>query len=239
MKPAYRTDGDAAIVYDADRLDQAPAELFEPAYWEAQKAVTGRAAGRGTTFFVRHGNEEWALRHYRRGGSAAKFVEDWYLWSGLSRTRAWREWHLTAELSQRGLPVPAPVAARVLRHGFGYSADLITRRIAPATSLEPRLQLEPLDAAGWRQLGVMVRRFHDAGLCHADLNVRNILVTPQNEFHLIDFDKARLRPPGAWRKANLARLLRSFRKSKVDCAVFHYQPENWALLLEGYQAGPG
>lgn len=225
------------MLYDAGRLPQPDPRIFDPQYWEARGALAGQASGRGTTWFVQNGDEQWALRHYRRGGLVARFIRDQYLWLGLARTRAWREWHLTAELHRRGLPVPAPVAARVCRQGLAYRADLITRRIPAVESLSQRLQHSALEPAHWRGLGRQLRRFHDAGLDHADLNAHNLLLDGRGGFWLIDFDKSRLRQAGAWTQGNLDRLHRSLVKLQGQCARFEWTAQDWAELRAGYAGG--
>ena len=40
----------------------------------------------------------WVLRRYLRGGMAARFARDRYLWLGEERTRSFRELRLLAEL---------------------------------------------------------------------------------------------------------------------------------------------
>ena len=71
---------------------------------------------------------------------------------------------------------------------------------------------EPLAPAAWHAIGSCVRRFHDAGVCHADLNAHNVLLDADGGVHLVDFDRGSIRAPGAWRTANLARLERSLAK---------------------------
>lgn len=234
MNIQYYKQGKTDIVYDADRLLHIDARQFDPAYWRSEGALVGQAKGRGTTWFVRQGDEQWALRHYLRGGLVARLITDHYLWTGLQRTRAWREWHVTAKLHQSGLPVPAPVAARVVRHGLGYSADLITQRIADVVSLSQHLAGSALMHDDWRRLGALLRRFHDAGLNHADLNAHNILVDSRGEFWLIDFDKARLYGTGHWQQDNLLRLRRSLRKLRGQSPHFMWEEGDWAALQSGY-----
>ena len=53
-------------------------------------------------------------------------------------TRSFAEWYLTYHLHRAGLPVPAPIAARYVRHGLFYRADLITQRIENSESLAQR-----------------------------------------------------------------------------------------------------
>ena len=237
VKIEYRHEDSVRIVYDADSLDQANARLFDPHYWQARAALAGQAAGRGTIWFVRQGDTQFALRHYRRGGLVAKLFVDRYLWTGLERTRAWREWRLLADLHRRGLPVPAPVAARVVRDGLYYRADLITQRIPAAEPLSRRLQSSALSAVDWRRLGAQLRSFHDVGVDHADLNAHNILLDPRNQFWLIDFDRARLRRAGRWTQGNLDRLHRSLTKLRGLSARFDWTQGDWASLQEGYAWG--
>jgi 3-deoxy-D-manno-octulosonic acid kinase len=240
MDIRYVQDAGAHIVYDAERVDHPGSALFEPAHWRARSALAGQAGGRGTTWFLRHGAEEWALRHYRRGGDViGRLVEDSYLWTGLARTRPWREWHLVAELRRRGLPVPAPVAARVQRRGLLYRADIITLRLPQVMTLARRLVVAPFGEAEWRQLGMMLRRFHDAEVNHADLNARNILVGADGRCYLIDFDKARLGGPPGWREANLRRLLRSLHKVAAAIGSLDFSETHWAALRAGYRSAAG
>ena len=237
VKIEYRHGDGGSIVYDANRLDQADPRLFDAHYWRSRDALAGGAEGRGTTWFVQQGESQLALRRYRRGGVAARLLGDRYLWTGLERTRAWREWRLTADLYLRGLPVPAPIAARVERCGPFYRADLITQRIPAVESLSQRLRSCALSAEGWRRLGAQLRAFHAVGLDHADLNAHNILVNARDEFWLIDFDKARLRRPGAWMQRNLDRLHRSLRKLHGASTRFAWTESDWTALQEGYALG--
>lgn len=207
--------------------------MFDASAWARRGQLSGGARGRGEAVFLRDGAHEYVLRHYRRGGLPGRFIRDHYLWTGLQRTRAWREWHLTAELYVRGLPVPRPVAARVEHHGLWYRADLITLRIPAARSLAQALAGNTLDVAQWQAIGHCLRRFHDAGLYHADLNAHNILLSGEEVF-LIDFDRGRLRADGAWRRRNLERLLRSLRKLYNDAIDFAFREEDWQALLAGY-----
>jgi 3-deoxy-D-manno-octulosonic acid kinase len=230
-------EGGHVVLHDPAALPQPRAEMFDPAYWEAAGRVVGRAAGRGAVLFVRAGDEGrvWALRHYRRGGWAGRIVEDRYLWLGLTHTRPWREFHLTRELHDKGLPVPVPVAAHVARSGPTYRGDLITQRIAGAEPLADVLLAGAMPAAHWSQLGRVLRRFHLAGVRHDDINARNVLRDARGVFHVIDFDKACLLPLGDWQAQNLARFQRSLLKHKAAQPGFHFAEPDWQALLSGYQ----
>ena len=69
------------------------------------------------------------------------------------------------------------------------------------------------------RVGQTIRRFHDVGLDHVDLNARNLLVGPQGEVFMIDLDRCRLRAPGRWQAGNLARLERSLEKFASAAAL--------------------
>jgi 3-deoxy-D-manno-octulosonic acid kinase len=237
IRPARHRENGAEILYDAARLMAPTAALFDPQYWEARDALVGQAGGRGTTWFVEQGTEQWALRHYRRGGFIAQFVVDQYVWTGLERTRAWREWKITAELHALGLPVPAPVAARVVRTGLTYRADLLTLRVPAGEALSRRLARAGLERADWRRLGTVLARFHAAGADHADLNAHNILLDGREDFWLIDFDRAQMRESDRWLAGNLERLHRSLTKLRGLSASFHWTETDWSALLEGYRSG--
>jgi 3-deoxy-D-manno-octulosonic acid kinase len=237
MRPVrVRSDG-AAIVYDADAIDKTDSTFFDPAVWRDRGALIGEARGRGAAWIIRHGGRELVLRHYRRGGAFGPWLGDRYLWLGLARSRAEREWRLLADLQARGLAVPRPIAARVRRRGLIYRADLITERIAAAESLAQRLSLAPLDVNEWRAVGQCIRRFHAAGVYHADLNAHNVLLAPSG-VHLIDFDRGCLRAPGGWEAANLARLRRSLEKLARENQGFSFREEGWSELVAGYAGNP-
>lgn len=193
---------------------------FCPDYWRAHGTVTGEAPGRGASLFLEapdRPDEQWVLRPYRRGGLIARVNDSSYLWTGREGTRAFRELRLTAALHAKGLPVPRPVAAGVWRRGLAYQAALITVRLTGARALADCLT--SADAALLERVGITIRRFHDAGLDHVDLNARNLLIGPQGEVFMIDLDRCRLRAPGRWQAGNLARLERSLEKFASAAAV--------------------
>ena len=228
---------DGAALADAAGLafeaDSALESLFEPAYWAKRNELLEAAGGRGSAWFVAHAGR-WVLRHYRRGGILSRYNRDHYLWTGENRVRAFAEWRLLADLWCRGLPVPQPVAARYRRSGLTYRCDLITRRIDGAQPLSGVLAAAPMNEARWRAIGAAVARLHAAGADHADLNAHNILVDPGGLVSIIDFDRGRLRKPGAWKWRNLSRLRRSFEKIARALPQDRYPQRAWEWLLAGY-----
>ncbi len=235
MNPSSIKTDKSDILYDADSIGQLSDDFFTPGWWAEQGLLLDSAPGRGTTVFVRHDDSTLALRHYHRGGVPARFSRDRYLWQGLAKTRPWREWQLLVELYQRGLPVPRPVAARVVRHGLTYSADIITE-VVQAETLASWLVKGRLSNTLLVELGTCLRRFHDAGVYHADLNARNILLDDEGKVTLIDFDRGGLRTPArGWQQANLTRLKRSLEKFRRSEMRFSFDDEDWKTLLRGYE----
>jgi 3-deoxy-D-manno-octulosonic acid kinase len=226
---------------DAAAFGSDPEALFTPGYWQAHGRLEPTARGRGSSWFITTpGGDRWALRHYRRGGWLATQVAlDRYLWRGEPAVRAFVEWRLLADLRARGLPVPVPLGARYLRSGLTYACDLITRRIPDAAPLSDLLEARPAGSALWLALGATVARLHAAGCDHADLNAHNLLVAGDGSLSVIDFDRGRLRAPGAWRDANLGRLRRSLLKVTAGLPADRFTATDWSAVLDGYAAAGG
>lgn len=228
------------MVFDA-ALPESPTQAwFDPAFWQGQSRVRSSGGGRGGVAFLDTPVGSCVLRHYHRGGWMAPLLGDRYLWNGRTHSRGFAEFRLLAELFLRGLPVPAPIAARYQRRGPYYTADLITRTIEGAETLAQVIGGRRMDAAMAEQVGELVARFHEAGVDHADLNAHNIL-SAADRLWLIDFDCGEIRATGtAWKLANLARLKRSLLKVGAcdhDEAVL--DREIWAPLMRGYERASG
>ena len=114
------------------------------------------------------------------------------------------------------------------------SGALLTRTIPGARPLAELLDMG-LDRDDWIRIGACIQRFHAAGVRHADLNARNILLQQQgSEVFLLDFDRGSMISGRAVDgKTNLARLRRSLEKlwpSRAPQAL----EACWAWLIEGY-----
>jgi 3-deoxy-D-manno-octulosonic acid kinase len=226
-----------AMLYDASRLGQPDATVFEAGRWQRDGALESARGGRGTVLFVRAPDgARWVLRHYRRGGFAAKISADAYLWAGAARTRSFREWRLLHQLREWELPVPAPVAARYVRAGLLYRADLITVELPVRRTVAQALHEGPLAANRWEAIGRCVGRLHARGVQHADLNAHNLLLGEDEDVvYVLDFDRGRIRARGAWEQDVLARLDRSLRKVTQELPSDRYGPEPWRALLAGVE----
>ena len=230
--------GTGAILFDAGVAVQPDDAWFDPEHWRAQGKLLERArGGRGSVVFIDTPVGNCALRHYHRGGMVAPILGDRYLWNGRERTRGFAEFRLLSELHARDLPVPEPVAARYLRSGVHYTADLVTRRIEHTHTLAEAIARRHLDAKLAARVGALVARFHAAKVDHADLNAHNVLVTP-NDLWLVDFDRGRIRRNhGDWRLANLRRLRRSLLKlGACDRDETRLDREIWAPLMRAYES---
>ncbi len=231
-----RTAG-GGILYDTSRLRKPGAELFDVEHWRAEGSLQEIAGGRASIAVVGSGEQRWVLRHYRRGGLIARISRDRYFWLGEARTRSFAEWRLLAELRRRGLPVPAPVAARYVRGALTYTADLITEYLPDCRTLADAITGAQLPAEQWSIVGKTIAAFHREGVHHADLNAHNILIehAVAPRVYLLDFDRGRIEARGSWEQDVLARLRRSLEKTKAQRSAVAFTAEQWAWLMAGYE----
>jgi 3-deoxy-D-manno-octulosonic acid kinase len=228
------------MLSDPARIGNLPQDahesIFDPLFWRARGEIEAVTGGRGSAWFVGSGARQWVLRHFRRGGFIARISQDTYVWTGERRVRAFAEWELLELLTERGLRVPKPVAARYQRRGMRYRCDLITERILGARPVSALLEHGALAEAQWRAVGAAVASLHRAGVDHADLNAHNVLLDANDLVSVIDFDRGRLRSPGSWSSRNLRRLHRSLTKVALDLPPDRFSDAAWRWLLAGYGA---
>ena len=197
----------AVIRYDAGIIFRPERSLFDPSnqLLEARPVAEG---GRNAAWYVRAGDHDAVLRHYRRGGLAAKISTNRYLWMGEQQVRSFSELEILAELHRAGLPVPRPYAAAYWRAGPTYRAAIILERLHGVRALA-----SSLDVADCEQVARSIYAMHEHGVWHADLNAYNVLLDEDGRAWLIDFDKARRTALSLERRsANLLRLRRSLAK---------------------------
>lgn len=219
------------IIYDASRWSPDKAASA----FDDLNAASVERRGRGDVRILQLPFAEAVLRPYQRGGWASRISRDWYFWSGREATRPFREFRLTAQLLDLGLPVPRPLAARYVRSGFRYRAALITERIARAQTLAECLQAgTDID---WPSVGRVIAQFHAQGLWHADLNAHNLMVDADGKWWMIDLDRSKLRArSGDWQQSNLARLQRSLLKLGATERVAGFSSKAWPALRSGYHS---
>src|SRR5262249_30366888 len=143
-------------------------------------------------------------------------------------------------LYRAGLPVPAPVAARYRKKRWTYTGDIITERLIDMEPLAARLATESPPILRWIAIGRCIRRFHDLGVFHADLNAHNVLLgAEKNEVSLTDSARGRLRGPGLGCAGNLVRLRRSLEKITYGLPAGRFTEADWHGLLDGYRQSHG
>ena len=213
---------------------------FDLSHWQTKKDSVALTGGRGASEKIEIEKQFYVLRHYLRGGFIARFSRDYYLWTGLSQSRPFQENKVIQLALQKSLPVPEVVAFCVEKSGLFYRASIISRFIDNEGTLASFLFDSELSNSLWIKLGELIRRLHQAGISHADLNANNILIDKNGKFYLIDFDKAKIISTLAKTgENNIQRLLRSLKKiqqyREQQNKAFHLTHENWQSLLAGYK----
>ena len=183
--------------------------------------------GRGTVYRFQLDNGVGVFRRYQRGGFIRYFLKDLYLLDN----RPLRELAVTAYAWHRDLPVPEPLGVCWERIGPFFRGAIATRWVDSVMLLD-LLRSETLPDDVLRQIGSVIRQMHEMGIYHADLQVRNILVSAGQPL-LLDFDNARRCPclGDTDRARNLLRLRRSFDKNGLS-------EEPFRVILEGYGTLP-
>lgn len=235
IAPQICRDGRSVAIYDGGPYPSFEPTWFDRAYYHRHGAVLHSTTGRGGVLMLDRSSETWVLRHYHRGGLVARLIYDHYLWTGLERSRAFREWRLLARLHEAALPVPRPIAARVIRQGPIYQADIVTGLIPDTHPLSSYLRDGNVGDQRWVAIGAMLRRFHRYGVDHPDLTAHNILLGADAGEFLVDFDNAGLRAPGAWHWARMERLQRSLRKVALETGT-QFNERAWQLVRQGYDS---
>ncbi|MBO6812456.1 MULTISPECIES: 3-deoxy-D-manno-octulosonic acid kinase [Marinobacter] len=223
----------SAMLIHPDYEGRVTQDWFNAATWGDQARPVS-SGGRGGAWFLQAGEDKLVLREYRRGGLVAKFARYAYAFTREADVRSFAEFRLLNAMLSKGLPVPRPVAAWYRKLSpIQYRAAIIIERLENTSPLADLIA--ELDGDAWESIGETIRRFHDAGVMHADLNCFNVLVRG-DEYFLIDFDKSRLTAdsaPARWKEANLDR----FSRSLVKVAGEHTRAKVWSYFMNGYNRG--
>jgi tRNA A-37 threonylcarbamoyl transferase component Bud32 len=162
------------------------------------------------------------VRHYQRGGVFGHVLRDVYL----GKARFLQEVRVSEWARDQGIPTAEVLALRIEHKGLClYRGDLVTREIEASEDLDEYLKSTRTRERGTRERGkeiirsvaLLLQGMHRAGLYHADLNLKNILVQITEggvNSYVIDLDRARvIKPLGSrMRVRNLLRLYRSLDK---------------------------
>jgi len=182
-------------------------------------AQDANMAGRGTVELLAAGDTRCVVRQYRHGGLLGSIRGD----GGISFDRAMQELRVAIAACQGDVPTPRPIGiihdlAGAHKPGLFWLSELLgdTRDLARAIldgGLDRRERVAIAQATARA-----VAQMHNAGIVHADLQLKNILVRlggeSRSQAYLIDWDRAeyrdRVTPQEAER--NLLRLNRSLVK---------------------------
>lgn len=237
---AERTVDGTLIVRGDLRRAVRDAGLDDMGRWDAAIASGRRASGRGATGCVDLPNgPRLVLKRMRRGGLAAPLWRDRFL----DVDRLLGNLSAPAEVARRGIPT-APAAAMLLVPGPPglYRAWLAVEEISDSQDLARRLA-SPRPPAREELAAVMerMRRMHDAGVEHRDLNLGNLLVRMRPgqgpEVFVVDLDRVVIHPgPLSFRarQAAIRRLERSYVKRFGDAGPVGAEPGK--LLADLYAA---
>jgi 3-deoxy-D-manno-octulosonic acid kinase len=189
------------------------------------EGVSTRQASRPTSW---HWEPAWGpagglhVRQYAHGGALGK------LWGTVfpAEKRMLDELRLTIFALKSGVPTARPVCVRVERiYGTFVRAHYICETVADAVNLldfcraeETDARMKPKARAEFTEaVARAVAALHSAGVLHADLNLKNILLRQEGwppKAFVIDFDKSKRFPSLSIAQcmSNLRRLERSFLK---------------------------
>lgn len=199
--------------------------------------------GRDTLHVLATPHGELVAKRLSRGGIVGALARHSYA----DPARPLREAAAAESLRQRGLVTPPVVAARATRAGPLWTIELATQRLPAEGDLLDCLRAHGPAASLARAAGRTLRRAHDAGLHHRDLQVKNLLVPAgfpgpggpdrPHDLVLLDLDRCRVGQPlnVAERLASLAR----FARSLVKHGFLRPPGAEIRLFLRAYGGLPG
>ena len=177
------------------------------------------------------------VRRSVRGGLLGPILGE----SSLDGGRFLREICLSEALRRRGIPTPEMIGGIRWRRFPGlFRWEIATREVEGARDLAEALGQAADEVAAHEHLARaarLLRRFHDAGFVHHDLNARNIIFDREKRAMIVDLDRAELLPnaPQRLRLGNLARLYRSLHK--LGLAPRPVSDRAWLEFFAAYSEG--
>ncbi|MDH3626215.1 MAG: hypothetical protein OEV00_08055 [Acidobacteriota bacterium] len=215
-----------SVVHEERRAIWKAHGLDDPGRWKSYLAEATEAGGRGGWRRVDAGHESWVLKQLGRGGLTATLWRDRFLGSG----RMLANVTVPVAARRRGVATPEIVGAlAVSGPPLLYRGWLAIVEETDTRDLARRLvDGEALDEAVQRKIVSAIRKLHDAGIEHRDLNLGNILVScsASPTVTILDLDRARVHDgplDDALRERGVRRLLRSYRKLRLQ----HGDPVDW------------
>lgn len=218
-----------------DRFATSPESLFSA-------PAVGTVSGRREHKIVTAGGAKFVLRHYEHGGLLRFFTCDLYFIT----SRFLRELVVSQYALSRGVHTPEVAALKIKRTFPGYRADILTCLVEESADLQ-KILLENFQAVGLARkrevidkCATLIRKAHDCGILHADLHIKNILLSFRSGIiqpFLLDLDKAKILKSLKTRQRlkNLFRLGRSLDKMGDSCAITEL--DRYRFFLRYLKAG--
>ncbi|MDO8141230.1 MAG: lipopolysaccharide kinase InaA family protein [Candidatus Brocadiales bacterium] len=174
--------------------------IFDPEFLHKYKNDTQVKFGRGRYLSVpitENSTERLVIRGYRHGGLLGKLFGGVFF----NENRPLNEICISEIASQKGVPSAEVIAITKRRlWGIFYKANFISKEISGALDIIQFLKESSLNCIQKSKKPVifalvkLVRNMHDAGIYHADLHLKNILLKEgsSREFtaYIIDLDKS-------------------------------------------------
>ncbi|HZN54905.1 MAG TPA: lipopolysaccharide kinase InaA family protein [Candidatus Polarisedimenticolaceae bacterium] len=215
---SLRAAGRTALYVDA-ALEADPAALRLGSWdgWRAASQAVSGGSGRGGTAVIEGaGGARWRIKLMRRGGRLASLWKDRYP----SASRLVAILAASVEARARGIPTPRPIALAVEAGPSGLVRGAMAfEEVEGGEDLARRVIGRALTRDDLAAVMRAVRRMHDGGMLHPDLNLGNLLLRgarpDASDVLVIDLDRARfVSGPVAFgpRQAAIRRMERSCAK---------------------------
>ncbi len=199
--------------------DSLPQALLEAGADRPESLVTARPLGVGSGRGPRGvvdlaGGERLLIKQNLRGGVLSRWNREIYF--GVERFR--RELVVSRDALAAGCPIVPTRAVVLERRRLGWRAWSATPLIEPAEDLACCLSACTASSdieAILSRVVACVHELHEGGLYHRDLNLGNVLLSPEAPPLIIDLDRACLFPGGVphrLRRRVRSRFVRSYLK---------------------------
>jgi 3-deoxy-D-manno-octulosonic acid kinase len=187
----------------------------------------GLAGGRGRIAIVETRTRRLLLKQLRRGGALRGLWRDRFA----GKRRLLANLTLPLEASDRGVSTPPVVAMLLVSGPPGFWRGwLAVELVEHARDLASQLIDGELTDERWELALRQVRKLHDAGIEHPDLNLGNLMTSQDGTAWIIDLDKAQRRSGSlgtSARCAGLRRLRRSYRKICLENGLEAKLTDEW------------
>jgi 3-deoxy-D-manno-octulosonic acid kinase len=177
----------------------------------------------------------FVIRRNFHGGIFGKVFKDVFL----DGSRPHRELFIMWRLREVGIKTAEPIASFTVNFGPFKRTYLITSYIQGGKDFlevlentNPSLKRREI----FYQAGALIRKIHDLGVYHPDLQLKNFLLKGE-DVYILDFDKAyqRIPLPLSLRFKNLFRFLRSLEKARTK--GMRISPKEILSFWKGYAQG--